>query len=416
MILDFSVGNFRSFHKVQTLNFRATSLVSEDKQVDIRNVVQTASGPILKTIGLYGPNGSGKSNLLKAFATFCRLVDHSLVSENVMDRAPEPFRLSVEPDDNAGYFQIQLILNGKKYRYGFTIQSVGIVGQEWLFGPAEHNETWYFKRTEKQVEVNREWFTEAVTLPLENLRTNTLFLTFVSSYNGNISQELKQFIARQISFDGQDLRKNAGIWSISGKRIGVSANVGRLTNQLVKQGNALMVLERLRHAGLAYDSVVIMEDGPNISEHVFFEKSLRNTDGSILRTVQLDLDRDESAGTRKFYYFIGTLERLFQRGGLLVSDEIDNNFHPSLLQQFIGLFNNPSINIAGAQVIFTTHDTNLLQPEILRRDQIYFTEKTLAGETALYSLADLKGIRNNADFARQYLAGYYGALPVLENY
>ena len=101
---------------------------------------------------------------------------------------------------------------------------------------------------------------------------------------------------------------------------------------------------------------------------------------------------------------------------MLISDEIDNNFHPSLLRQFVRFFNDPSINSAGAQLLFTSHDTNLLDPEILRRDQIYFAEKSVKDETILYALSDLKGIRNNADFARQYLAGFYGALPMLEKY
>jgi AAA15 family ATPase/GTPase len=139
-------------------------------------------------------------------------------------------------------------------------------------------------------------------------------------------------------------------------------------------------------------------------------------EGNILGKVSLDLDQNDSAGTKKFYSFIGSLYYLFKNGSLFVSDELDNSFHPSLLKQFVRIFNDPSVNRAGAQLLFTTHDTNLMQPGILRRDQIYFAEKSFTDETILYSLADLKGIRNNADFARQYLAGFYGALPVLEKY
>lgn len=80
------------------------------------------------------------------------------------------------------------------------------------------------------------------------------------------------------------------------------------------------------------------------------------------------------------------------------------------------MFNNPAINKANAQLLFTSHDTNLMNPEIMRRDQFYFTEKSATDATVLYSLADLKGIRNNADFAKQYLAGYYGALPMLNTF
>src|SRR5690606_41292869 len=104
------------------------------------------------------------------------------------------------------------------------------------------------------------------------------------------------------------------------------------------------------------------------------------------------------------------------KGGIFISDEIDSNFHPSLLQKLIGIFQNSKINRSNAQLLFTSHDTNLLNPNFMRRDQFYFTEKTIYDETILYSLADLRGIRNNADFARQYLAGLYGATPQLSNY
>lgn len=405
MILDFSIGNYRSLYKIQTLNFRATSLVSEDKTLDSNNIVETEGGRILKAIGIYGPNGSGKSNLVKGLRIFRNLVEGSLVSETIMDDAAEPFKLTSEKGADSGFFQIQLLIDQRKYRYGFTLQPGGAVLQEWLFGPAEKNETWYFKRSEATVETNKEWFEEAYSLPFDKLRSNTLFLTFVSAYNGQVAQSIRNFITRRISFQ-----------NVSSKgRIIVGISSTRSTNRLIKEGRADLVLEWLKSAGLVYSGINV-EDIDNFVERVLLEKNIFDKFGKATGKVQLDLDKNESAGTKKFYGFIGTLYQMFSRGGVLVSDEIDNNFHPSLLQQFIRFFNDPDINKAGAQLVFTSHDTNLMQPDILRRDQIYFTEKSHADETILYSLADLKGIRNNADFARQYLAGFYGALPLLEKY
>ncbi|WPV63771.1 AAA family ATPase [Chitinophaga sp. LS1] len=130
----------------------------------------------------------------------------------------------------------------------------------------------------------------------------------------------------------------------------------------------------------------------------------------------MDLHTDESQGTNKFYNYIGDLFALFSGGGVFVSDEIDGNFHPALLKHLISLFQDPKINTTNAQIIFTSHDVNIMAPEFMRRDQFYFTEKTIQDSTRLYSLGDLKGIRNNVDFARQYLAGFYGALPQLNKY
>ncbi|RZM21573.1 MAG: ATP-binding protein, partial [Pedobacter sp.] len=157
-------------------------------------------------------------------------------------------------------------------------------------------------------------------------------------------------------------------------------------------------------------------DEPTPSSQVYFTKDIYDDDGNVAGETEMDLARDESEGTRKFYTFIGKLYRKFQDGGLYICDEIDSNFHPSLLQKIIELFQNPNINKANAQLLFTSHDTNLMNPQIMRRDQFYFAEKLIYGSTKMYSLADLKGIRNNADFARQYLAGIYGALPVLGDY
>src|SRR5882672_5968616 len=129
MILDFSIGNFRSFYKIQTLNFRATSLVSEDKQVDWNNITEMEEERLLKTIGLYGPNGSGKSNLVKGLRVFRNLVVNSLESETMMNHAAEPFMLTSEQELNTGFFQVQLLIGHKKYRYGFTLNSQSMVLQ-----------------------------------------------------------------------------------------------------------------------------------------------------------------------------------------------------------------------------------------------------------------------------------------------
>jgi AAA15 family ATPase/GTPase len=132
----------------------------------------------------------------------------------------------------------------------------------------------------------------------------------------------------------------------------------------------------------------------------------------------LNLYYNESVGTQKLFDLVGLLLITFSltKPAFLTLDEIDSNFHPSLLIKLINMFNDPKVNKSNSQLLFTSHDTNLMSPSIMRRDQFYFAEKKEDHSTRLYSLADLKGIRNDADFAKQYLAGYYGALPVLEEY
>jgi AAA15 family ATPase/GTPase len=418
MLLDFSIGNFRSFFDIQTLDFRATALVSEEKEIDQNNIVEKGGQKVLKTVGLYGPNGSGKTNLIQGLSLFRYLLQSSLESEDAMAFVADPFKLSADGPGHKGFFQVQILIEEKKYRYGFTLGD-NAVQEEWLFGPAEKNETWYFKRADGKVESNKEWFDEGHSRPIENLRANTLFLTFVSAYNGRISQAIRGYIVNNISFESPGLTSanvNRTALKMSFQsRLAIRSTQRQPTNVLLKEGKRALVLEWLKRAGLFYTDINV-DDGGQGFDNVIVEKAILDKNGNISGKASLDLDLDESAGTKKFYYYIGRLVNLFAEGGLLISDEIDNNFHPSLLRQFVRFFNDPSINSAGAQLLFTSHDTNLLDPEILRRDQIYFAEKSVKDETILYALSDLKGIRNNADFARQYLAGFYGALPMLEKY
>jgi AAA15 family ATPase/GTPase len=191
-----------------------------------------------------------------------------------------------------------------------------------------------------------------------------------------------------------------------------------LTNQLIANGNKKIVLDWMKEIGILYSDVQLKESRFSekvVAKDILFVKNKYNQKGEVAGNVIMNLTR-ESDGTKKFYSFIGELHEKFTKGGTYICDEIDSNFHPTLLQHLIRMFNNPLINKANAQLLFTSHDTNLMDPAIMRRDQFYFTEKSAQDETILYALSDLKGIRNNADFARQYLAGIYGALPILGNY
>ena len=404
MVIQFSLGNYRSFNTIQTVNFKATGLVSEDKTVDENNIVEENKQRLLKTIGVYGANGSGKSNLIDGLRFFINTVRLSLIDDNYFARATDFFKLGGQDIGNNGFFQIILLLNNKVYRYGFTLIGNSI-GSEWLFGTAEENETWYFKRQQgRPIEINPTWFKEGLNLPQDKLRTNTNFLTFCASYDGEISKLIKNYLIINIYID---------------KIFNKSPSFVNITNKLYDTEQKEIIIKWMNDTGLFCNDIkfeTIIGGGEIIGKEIFISKNKYNENGEVIGQVTMYLRKHESVGTQKYYSYIGQLYYLFENGGMFISDEIDSNFHPSLLIKIIGMFNNPLINKAGAQLLFTSHDTNLMQPAIMRRDQFYFAEKTLQDATRLYSLSDLKGVRNNADFAKQYLAGFYGALPVLHNY
>ena len=127
------------------------------------------------------------------------------------------------------------------------------------------------------------------------------------------------------------------------------------------------------------------------------------------------MNSDESKGTQKFFYLTGPIIDTLDNGGILIADELDSKIHPNLVCKIVSLFNSKTLNPKNAQLIFNTHDTNLLSSDLFRKDQIWFTEKDKYGEAKLYSLADFKSnaVRKNEAYEDNYIRGKYGAVPFL---
>jgi AAA15 family ATPase/GTPase len=133
--------------------------------------------------------------------------------------------------------------------------------------------------------------------------------------------------------------------------------------------------------------------------------------GDVIGEEALDLDRHESEGTKKLFALAGHLVEVLQRGTVLIVDELDARLHPIVTREIVKLFCNPATNPHHAQLVFTTQDTNLLDKELLRRDQIWFVEKDSKGASYLYSLVEFGGVRNDLSIERNYIQGRFGAIP-----
>ena len=204
MIVEFSVKNFRSISDLQTISFAATSLKSskENEQVDTNNIVPEDGMKLLKTIGIYGANASGKSNMIKALEYFCQSVSDLPSPESRLSRLTQPFLYQNDIENTESFFQIVLIVDGKKYRYGFTVKinpeainnpevSREVIVSEWLFGPKNTNQGKYFLRTNLQVDKTSLPGNESIA-SLEY--DHTLFLTHAASYNKDICAEIRNAI------------------------------------------------------------------------------------------------------------------------------------------------------------------------------------------------------------------------------
>ena len=157
----------------------------------------------------------------------------------------------------------------------------------------------------------------------------------------------------------------------------------------------------------------ILKDGglKSVSINTYHKKF--DKDNNEIGNEIFELDDEESVGTRKFFKMSAPILNTLQEGKILIIDELDASLHPMLTKHLIKLFNDKNINTKNAQLIFATHDTNLLKSQIFKRDQIWFTEKDKYGSTTLYSILEIKGVRANDDFEKQYIQGKYGAVPYL---
>jgi abortive infection family protein len=417
MIIEFSVKNYRSIRDLQTISFKATGLKSPaGSDIDADNIIKSNGVSLLKTVGLYGANASGKSNMLMALSYFTRAVSTLATDSRLIRPLYDPFLF--ETSNEGCFFQVVLLLNGKKYRYGYVVNKLdnasgnadsnGVkIESEWLYGNIDKNMKRLFLRVGNEVKENNLPTSEGMVIPTKLPYPHTLFLVHATAFDAKgIPEQIVSYLNHHI------------INNIVYKNVfrGVSINA-------IKKSTPLF-LSFLKRFNMKYDGIELIDDESYADVKYFGFPSnkvllKRTTHDGNNKPLSMNLEYRESAGNKKIFDLAGILLAAFNRKNdpfLIVIDEIDSNFHPSLLIKLIGMFNNPKINKANSQLLFTSHDTNLMSPSIMRRDQFYFAEKQEDESTRLYSLADLRGIRNDADFAKQYLAGYYGALPVLNDY
>jgi len=417
MIIEFSVKNYRSIRDLQTISFKATGLKSPaGSDIDADNIVKCNGVSLLKTVGLYGANASGKSNMLMALSYFTRAVSTLATNSRLISPLYDPFLF--ETSNEGCFFQIVLLLNGKKYRYGFVVnKSDNVPGKnssndvkiesEWLYGNIDKNMKRLFLRVGLEVKENNLPTSEGMIIPTNLSYPHTLFLAYAAAFDAKgIPMQIANYLNHRII--------NNIVYKELFRGISISA---------IKE-SIPSFLSFLKLFNMKYDDIELIDDESYADvQYLGFPSNKvllkRTTHNGNNKTLSMNLEYRESAGNKKIFDLAGLLLVAFISEDdpfLIVIDEIDSNFHPSLLIKLIGMFNDPKINKNNSQLLFTSHDTNLMSPSIMRRDQFYFAEKQEDESTRLYSLADLRGIRNDADFAKQYLAGYYGALPVLNDY
>lgn len=412
MLIQFRVENHRSIRDEQVL-----SLVATD-QTDAHVLRAEGLGEALVPVAaIYGANASGKSNVLAAISFMRRAVVDSHRRWDVDGTPREPFLLSNKVSEPSLY-EVDVVIDGIRYRYGFQLSTSRIEG-EWLF-------TWPHGRKAMWFERDGDRFQFGKTLSGENeairslTRPNSLFLSAAAQNNHAILLPIfRQFATWQFSLMRRaGLSSRASISPVHARRLDAQ-NQGADRDaimQLLREADTGIIDVRVE-ASKKEDVFVVGVDSEQPQQiqvqrppAVFFRHRTVDNERAWLPVTS------ESAGTLALLDLAPRIIDALRGGGLLCVDELEASLHPALALRVVRMFNDAKQNPNGAQLVLTTHDTNLLGSIVgepaLRRDQVWFTEKDDGGATHLYALTDFHP-RKDENLERGYLQGRYGAIPFL---
>jgi AAA15 family ATPase/GTPase len=427
MLLRFHCKNSRSFRDLQQISLVA--LRSRSEETDRRLIetgIKDTSG--LRCAAIYGPNGSGKSNLLRAIADFSLIISVSQKRWDESDGVPtwDPFFLDDTSPSNETEFEASVVIENLEYRYGFCFNKTTFT-KEWLYESTNKERALYRRKTiDGRVEIEfpgRNLTGNTLETIRQVTRPNSLFLSAAAQNNHERLKAIhKWFVDRFNLISGHDCtqilpftadqcRKSKTKESV--KMLIAFADVGIADFEVIDE-DASEDFKRMYAAMVR----AAKEASPEAAEKMVERDSFLHSEVRMLhRGVGGKLypltTRQESRGTLAYFSILGPLLDELKGGSILLVDELEASMHPLLVRQLVGIFNDPDLNPKGAQIIFATHNTSILDPLIVRRDQVWLAEKDQEGASIIHPLSDFKP-RKDQDLEAGYLHGRFGAIPFLD--
>ena len=403
-MLRFQVSNHRSI-----LDPVELSMISVDGDRAATRGFERLSERVLTVAGIYGPNASGKTNVLDAIAWLSNAVARSLRGwEEEVPR--DPHRFGDAPTEPST-FDLDLVVDGVRYSYSLEVDDSS-VEYECLLSYPERKRRTLFERHGTEIEFRRGF--GAIRGIRDLLTPTTLTLSAASRLGVGPVRDVSRAISR-IGVLGLG-RRSRLMHPIP--RFGPPGSTIRLLleqqdrdqQQLFDEDEQqLPALDLLRWADPGIDDVRVERAMDRVGERLRLNFVRQFEDEPAVLGLE-----DESAGTQTWFYLVGPVLGVLRRGHILLCDEIDASLHPRLSARLIELFQDPTTNPLGAQLIFTTHDTTLLNS--LNRDEVWLTEKANDGTTSLGALAEFSGerVRRSLNLERAYLQGRFGAVPEID--
>ncbi len=416
MLLRYQFSNFQCFRSQQEFSLIAS--LGADPAEDLLPMTPL-KGTALRAAAIYGANASGKTTVLRAMHFMARAVENSHRRWKPDRPIPvRPFRSGEDGPSAPSEFAAEFILGGVRHQYAFSLDGAGVVAESLVVFPNGKKQAWYKRERGKPIAFGRSLAGDNKTI--EGLtRANSLFLSAAAQNNHEALSRVYNWFSSCLSF-------------VSGDRtsLGLSAR-----QSLADEERRSEVVELLRVADLGISDVRV--EAPELSESARrtiqdvarLLDSLLETDEHLLPVlsemppsiqllhkmggslVPFDLS-EESNGTIAYLALLGPISKVLKDGGVILVDELDSSVHPVVVAHILRLFKGSKTNPRGAQLIFNTHDTSLLSRGLLRRDEVWFTEKSREGASQLYPLTDFKP-RKEENLGSGYLQGRYGAIPFI---
>lgn len=398
MILKIEFENFFSIRDRLRIDFRAANINTALSRELSHNVMEWKGVPVLKTVGLFGPNASGKSNILKAITFCCRMILESHLYNEGMIFGFEPFKFDGMPDKSSK-FMIDFVCDDVEYEYSFELTRERILSESLFYYPMGRRAKVFVRNAGGDYS-----FGSGVLAKPADVVTNTgdknLFLSRASSMNRDIAQKLYRYFMNQFLLGLVNVNDIIALDSFNTyKKVILKALEicdTDITDIEARKEQIPAPVAIPGQAELSYKLVDVLR----------FKTFHRNQ-----KDVMFDMDMEESNGTRKLFQILIRLLDVVKNKKSILMDEFDLGLHTRLADFILDLIHASS----HSQLLFTSHNTNLIDVKRLRRDQIVFVNKSEQGATEVYSLYDFKDFRENMDAEKGYIQGRFDAVPYVDS-
>ncbi len=425
MLIEYKTSNYRSIYDEQSFNMIAVNSYKE--KYDTNVIKYSNQFDLLKSTAIYGPNASGKSTLLDSLDTLRYIVLNSSTKFGVDSSFPvKPFAFGETSKDEPTTFDITFIENNIKYTFGLVVTRERVLEEYLIAYPSSQPQTWYIRMYDQ-----------------DDGNYKYKFGSFLKGQKKTWEKATKKnslFLSTAINLQDHDDNQLMPVYNWFSKKLTPVSIVG-WTNHLSKEyctdeKRKKQIVNFLKLAGIDIEDInVEIKQRRGLAEEIEDEE-LKNTlsqmESWLMKTLpekdfeemrkEIDIYfvhtngiilslHEQSDGTQKLFSFASHWLKSLDEGRVLFIDELNDNLHPSLVKLLVDMFNDDKLNTKNAQLIFTTHETSILNQDVLRRDQVWFTDRDKNLSTRIYPLSDFKPRKDYENIENSYLFGRYGAIP-----